>query len=458
MIIGLLIKAQKALNENKNGTLKEKITLLEAESIIRQENETKEWFTEEIKTLFVEEGYIDENVEMIYNNDTQTTKILISGTTTEIAMYDNYRRILTLDKGQTSEYYINLSDEQIGTEKMTSGTNFNNIVGEVGKTAEKIIFEDTIYGYDEAEESKKWDISLYNDETVVAYIDNENTMHIQANGIILANTSMQGMFYNYINTKNIEIEKIDTRNVTSMSDMFYCCSSLESIDLNKFDTRNVTTMVAMFRACKNLEEIINLNKFDTTSLTTINKMFMDCNQIEIIEINTWNTKNLTNIFWTFSNCYNLEQIDISNWNTSNVTTINGMFSRCDSLESIDLSKWDVSKVTDMTALFSQCYSLSDINISTWDTSNVTTMCSIFRECPIEIIDISNWNTSKVTDMTFLFFCCSKIKEIDFSNFDISLVENTTYFFSGNTSLELIYTNEENDSFFAEITSVERQIK
>lgn len=54
---------------------------------------------------------------------------------------------------------------------------------------------------------------------------------------------------------NIDLSKVNTKNVTSLNGMFNDCNNLKSLDLSSFDTSNVTDMVYMFCNCSALTSL-----------------------------------------------------------------------------------------------------------------------------------------------------------------------------------------------------------
>ncbi|HFD1735882.1 TPA: BspA family leucine-rich repeat surface protein, partial [Enterococcus faecium] len=112
-------------------------------------------------------------------------------------------------------------------------------------------------------------------------------------------------------------------NSTSLRNCFMNNSTLNTIDLDNLDTSNVTNMYCMFLGC-----------FYSTSLNIS------------LDISNWNTSKVTNMGSMFSSC-KLTSLDISNWDTSNVTNMYYMFNDCNKLTSLDVSNWDTSNVTNM---------------------------------------------------------------------------------------------------------------
>ena len=60
-----------------------------------------------------------------------------------------------------------------------------------------------------------------------------------------------------------------------MSWMFNECSSIKELNLNNVNTNNVTNMECMFGGCSSLKEL-NLNNFNTNNVTNMSWMFWGC--------------------------------------------------------------------------------------------------------------------------------------------------------------------------------------
>ena len=76
----------------------------------------------------------------------------------------------------------------------------------------------------------------------------------------------------------------------------------------------------------------------------------------------------------------------------------------------------------MNRMFCDCSKLTELNLSNFNTSNVTNMSNMFRACSsLTSLDLSSFNTSKVTDMEGMFSNCYKFTTLDLSHFDTSNV-------------------------------------
>ena len=93
----------------------------------------------------------------------------------------------------------------------------------------------------------------------------------------------------------------------------------------------------------------------------------------------------------------------------------------------------------MLGMFSNCSKLVNIDISNFDTINVINMNSIFNKCfELEkITGLKKLNTKNVTNMEYMFDFCVKLKNIDLSSFDTSNVTDLSCMFTGCIELEEI---------------------
>ncbi len=337
---------------------------------------------------------------------------------------------------------------------------------------ESIEFRPTLDVVDNAVGS--WDASLDKNGTVIAsYTDTDKNglyeLYIGGIGIVNAPSNSNGLFYNFINVKNILFEDyfdtsnavrmaslfafdekleslnlstFDTSKVTGIGTMFSGCKSLTSLDLSSFDTSNVEDMSAMFQSCF---ELINLNisSLNTSKSKDIGFMFNECHSIKSIDLSHFDTSNVEDMIAMFQNCHELEKLNISSFNTSRVTNTKSMFAMCYKLKSLDVSSFNTSNVTNMSAMFQQCFELTTLNVSSFDTSKVTDMKNMFYECKnILNLDLTSFNTLNSVDMGYMFYGCAKLTNIDLSTFDFSSVTTSSNMFGNVPINSLIYVKDD----------------
>ena len=95
-------------------------------------------------------------------------------------------------------------------------------------------------------------------------------------------------------------------------------------------------------------------------------------------------------------------------------TSGSMFFRLSEVESIDLiAELDTSNARWMDRFISGCSKLEDLDLSNFDTKNVIHMEGMFASCSnLKTLNIGNFNTSNVIDMSSMFFFCSELKNLN----------------------------------------------
>ena len=191
---------------------------------------------------------------------------------------------------------------------------------------------------------------------------------INMGGFDFGTASMQALFYDLDKLVNINLQGINTTNVTNISELFKECDSLTSIDLSNIDCKNVTTAGDIFYGADNLKEV-NMSGVDFKKVTTIN-FFKNNQSIEIVNISNSKFDNFASMF---SGCTNLKSVDMSGIEAYSSSTgkVYNMFNGCSSLETIYVSStWDVSNQSQGMPIFSGCTSLVGGAGTTYDSSHV----------------------------------------------------------------------------------------
>ena len=194
------------------------------------------------------------------------------------------------------------------------------------------------------------------------------------------------------------------------SELFYVFKNCESMDLNSVNTSEMTNCNNMFFRCQSLDTL-DLSDWNTSNVTNMNQMFCGCSGLTSLDLSGWNTANVTNMGSMFYTCRALTSLDVSNFDTGNVTNMSSMFELC-ALGSLDLSNFNTGKVTNMCSMFNYCISLTSLDLSNFDTGNVTSMSSMFESCSsLTSLDLSSFDTGKVTDMSGMFSDCNSLTTI-----------------------------------------------
>ena len=95
----------------------------------------------------------------------------------------------------------------------------------------------------------------------------------------------------------------------------------------------------------------------------------------------------------------------------------------------------INNITNIAYVFCECSKLIDINLSNFNTNNITDMYCMFSDCSsLTNINLSNFNTSNVTNMGAMLDCCSSLTNINLSNFNTNNVTNMGAMFYGCSKL------------------------
>lgn len=283
------------------------------------------------------------------------------------------------------------------------------------------------------------DLSQSQDGSVLGWIENGHVTIVAQDGIN-GRDACESLFADCFSLTEVTFGgAFHTEQTESMAHMFRCCRKLVTVDLENLQTGNVTTMQSMFDMGHNAQgeyawgwcavKELNVSGWDVSNVVNMKDMFHYCQSLESVDVSRWDVSSVTNMSGIFSSCGSLATLDVGNWDVSSVTDMSGMFRSCCSLKELDVSSWDVSSVTDMSAMFGRCDNLETLNISGWDVSSVTDMNGMFRESPkLTALDVSGWDVSNVTDMDYMFASCNAyLKITGVNNWDLSSVVFYDYF-------------------------------
>ena len=83
----------------------------------------------------------------------------------------------------------------------------------------------------------------------------------------------------------------------------------------------------------------------------------------------------------------------------------------------------INNITNIAYAFCECSKLIDINLSNFNTNNVTNMGYMFSGCSsLTNINLSNFNTNNVTDMSCMFYKCEKLNKNGIITKDIMILK------------------------------------
>ena len=134
-------------------------------------------------------------------------------------------------------------------------------------------------------------------------------------------------------------------------------------------TGDCTELFYNFTTCTSMD----LNSVNTSNLTNMTFMFLECHNLTTLNISDWNTSNVTTMQNAFSACRNLTTLNISDWNTSNVTMMLGMFENCSNLTTIYVGQqWSTENVygTASSGMFRNNYALIGGMGTTFDPNHI----------------------------------------------------------------------------------------
>ena len=294
-----------------------------------------------------------------------------------------------IDLGNNTKHYLKSCDGS-----QSSATNFLGIEGEERGEILRIVFnpDDTV-----SIPSTTYDVSETGDGSIICWVSNHIAYIKTIDGSkIYANPDSSYLFaglgHGYGSSNRIDsdyydnegiivnLDQLDTSEVTNMSYMFYDMGSsgtggsvgtISYLDLGEnFDTSSVTDMSYMFSNCGDHLESFNIgSKFDTSNVINMEGMFQR--------------------FGCTTGWGDIGTLDLGDkFNTSKVTNMKSMFKNLGTFSYLDLGeKFDTSSVTDMSYMF--------YANSTWGYGSQGTLVKI---------DLGDkFDTSKVTDMSYMFY-------------------------------------------------------
>ncbi len=238
---------------------------------------------------------------------------------------------------------------------MTTMENFRSNIAGLEEQITSLVFENkkNMTAYNNA--THKWDLSeIPGNEMVIGYLEN-NTLHVQANGYVVAPTLFEGDLY---------VESLNENVYGDYASAFGELDNLEILDLTYLDTRNVTSMNFAFAELRKVTEL-DISHFNTSKLKKIIGVFFKMESLTDLNLGEFNTSNATIFDWMFVDCKSLVTLDVSSFRTTNALAMDNLFMGMTSLENLDVTKFDTNNVTRMRGTF------ASLNISTIDLSSFT---------------------------------------------------------------------------------------
>lgn len=246
----------------------------------------------------------------------------------------------------------------------------------------------------------------------------------------------ESMFANFTNLEEIvNLDYLNTNEMTKMSYMFYECPKLKTLDLYEFRFPNVKSTEYMFGGCTSLEKLNFHYDLSTPSLTQLGCMFSYCEKLKELDVSWLNTDNVTNFADLFHNCKSLKSLDLSYFNTENAIYMSSMFENCESLEVVNLSSFKTKKVTTMNAMFRDCKSLRSLDLTSFKFDNVVDVTSMFQNCEslLEILCTADLTKGSITKSSYMFAGCSQLSGDQGTSYLGNPNDNTYAHLDGGTS-------------------------
>lgn len=197
----------------------------------------------------------------------------------------------------------------------------------------------------------------------------------------------------------LEVNYLDTSELTSTYNLFYNCTNLTYVNLSKSNFSKVETIERMFTSCINLVTIDGLNDLDVSKVHNMGGLFSDCRKLVEANVSKWDISNVTNFGAMFRRCYELTSLDINNWDTRNAKLMSGIFTNCSKLTSLDLSNWNTDNVSTINQMFYGCSKLTSVKL------------------------FNNLNDG--VDVLYLFGKCDMLNEVKILNSDYNTVNTIT---------------------------------
>lgn len=241
--------------------------------------------------------------------------------------------------------------------------------------------------------------------------------------------------YTFSDTNEHKVQCM-THDMTSMYYMFYNSKQLKSIKFgDSFNTSNVYTMYRTFRNCSNITEI-DLSKLDLTNVETMNGLFHSCSNLKKVVLPENFGVNCVEMSYMFDFCYALDDLNYENLNMSNCKTVYYMF--CGTpFETFNASIFDMTNMINCEGMFSEMSNLKSIDISGWNVENGSYCDNILSYCTsLETVIMDNTYINTIY-LYSMFYNCTSLKEIDFSNSLGFYGDDVSSFFYGCTNLKTI---------------------
>ncbi len=378
----------------------------------------------------------------------------------ETAQYNNYREIWGTN--------INITNPQRTEGTLVASTSTSSVFGKVinRNNFEKIVGLDIInipsYAID------YWDCSVEHNRAVMCwYTDTDNNgkyeLYIGQDGGVNVNPNGTMMFASYTSVKQMNLNALDTSNVTTMSNMFYHSSiSVDNseIYLSTWDFSSSTNFNSMFQYygqdCGKVKFTVkNINADNTTADTYSMFRFIGYNagdvefNLENVSLNS--VTSAARLFEFIGSDADNVIFNINNLSLPRATSLSNIFSSIASearnrvINIVNLEAPLATTISDAFSTSSSNEKKMDLTLKDWDLPSITNTNYMFRntagtEVHILIDDVDMPNATDLSHMFENGLRSSQKATIEFKNFDTSNVVNSQSMFKnvGDNAQKVIF--------------------
>ena len=298
--------------------------------------------------------------------------------------------------------------------------------------------------------------------------------------------TLNRIFLNCRNIKNVDLSNIDMSIVSNIDYMFDDCSFTTKITIIGFNVPQSASSLFnnIFNRCTNLEEVCTFsenscieeslrNLWDKNTVyikncyirepegfcknntikEELNNKFRDLELIEGDDYVWYNNSENANFYvikFNDEDCYlsikdiyfggqsifssleNIMSVEIVKSKENAVlTTAESMFENCQNLKTVNFGGIDFSNIVSAKSMFKNCSKLEGINLESLNSNNIESFESMFENCEELInINLNTIKTQKSKSFKQMFKGCKKLNSLDLSSFDTGLAEDMSGMFDG----------------------------
>ena len=251
-----------------------------------------------------------------------------------------------------------------------------------------------------------------------------------------------------------ETNKTDLSSCQWFSEVFYGCAKIREISLEGVNLPVCKSIQSMCRACTKLSKV-NFDNSKMPNVTDISNLFTDTNNLTIISARGWILSSVGGLSQFLQNKKALTTVDFGKYTKddneittdfSKCNTVYRMLYGCSSLVNVSFEGVDLSSCTNVGEMMRLCTKLEKVVFNYCDMSTYSGAFSdtfFGGDTNLKYFYAKGWNVNKATSLKNLFnrgtntgtlpdgssgtYGISSIKEVDFSEADLSSLnslENT----------------------------------